>query len=103
MLAVVEIAGLQFEVQPDEILTVPSLEGTPGDTVEFPNILLAKDDKEIKIGEPYIEGNVQAKIIEHGKGDKVIVFKKKKRKGYKKLNGHKQRYTKIEITDINIQ
>lgn len=102
MFAVVEIAGIQFEVQPDITLNVPLLEGQPGDTVDFDKILLAKDGKETKVGAPYIEGNVQAKIVEHGKGDKILVFKKKRRKGYQKMNGHRQKFTKIEITDINL-
>ena len=102
MFAVVEIAGLQFEVQPEDTLNVPLLQGNPGDSVEFGNILLANDDKETKVGTPYIDGNVKAKIVEHGKGDKVIVFHKKRRKGYRKLNGHRQNYTTIEITDIKL-
>ncbi len=102
MYAVVEIAGTQFEVEQNDIIRVPLLDGEPGDTVEFGNILFTGGDESQNIGTPYIEGNVAAKIIEHGKDDKVLVFHKKRRKGYRKLNGHRQRYTKIEITDINI-
>ncbi|MGA2297167.1 MAG: 50S ribosomal protein L21 [FCB group bacterium] len=100
MLAIVEIAGMQFEVQPKEIVRVPLLEGEPGDSVEFSNIILGQDDTETKIGNPYLKGLVTAKIIEHGKEPKVIVFHKKRRKGYKRLRGHRQNYTRIEITDI---
>jgi large subunit ribosomal protein L21 len=102
MLAVVEIAGTQFEVENNSTYNVPLLEGNPGDTVEFSNILLADDNGSTKVGEPYLAGNVTAKIIEHGKGDKVLVFHKKRRKGYRKLNGHRQRFTQIEITNISI-
>ncbi len=102
MLAIVEIAGTQFEVSKNDVLTVPALQGEPGDTVAFDNILLTKNGEDTVIGTPYLEGNVQAKIIEHGRGDKVLVFHKKRRKGYRKLNGHKQHFTTIEITDITI-
>ncbi|MBX3044044.1 MAG: 50S ribosomal protein L21 [Candidatus Kapabacteria bacterium] len=102
MLAVVEIAGTQFEVEPNATYNVPLLEGNPGDTVEFNNILLFENDGSTQVGAPYIEGNVSAKIVEHGKGDKVLVFHKKRRKGYRKLNGHRQHYTAIEITNISI-
>jgi large subunit ribosomal protein L21 len=100
MLAVVEIGGMQFEVQPDTVVDVPHLEGNPGDAIEFKNILLGTDNDNTAIGSPYLSGSVKAKIIEHGKGVKVLVFHKKRRKGYRKLNGHRQQYTRIEITDI---
>ncbi len=102
MFAVVEISGQQFEVQPNEIIKVPLLTGEPGEELVFPNILVGNDGKATLIGSPYINGSVNAKIMEHGKDDKVLVFKKKRRKGYRKLNGHRQKYTKIEITGINL-
>lgn len=102
MLAVVEIAGQQFEVEQNKKLVVPLLEGNPGDTVEFDNILLAKEGDDIKIGLPSIKGKVTAKILDHGKGDRVLVFHKKRRKGHRKLNGHRTKFTSIEITNIAI-
>lgn len=102
MFAVVEIAGTQFEVQENQKLVVPLLSGEPGDEVEFGNVLLAKNGGDTKVGAPYIEGSVKAKIIEHGKSDKVLVFHKRRRKGYRKLKGHRQNFSEIEITDINI-
>ncbi|MDX9790500.1 MAG: 50S ribosomal protein L21 [Candidatus Kapaibacterium sp.] len=102
MLAVVEIAGTQFEVEANSTYNVPLLAGNPGDTVEFSNILLVDDNGSTKLGTPYLEGNVKAKIVEHGRGDKILVFHKKRRKGYRKLNGHRQDYTSIEITNISI-
>ena len=102
MYAVVEISGTQFEIEPDMKLRVPLLNGNPGDEVEFGNILLAKDGGETMVGTPYIDGNVKAKILDHGKDKKVIVFKKKRRKGYRVLKGHRQNFTTIEITDINL-
>lgn len=102
MLAVVEIAGSQYEVEKSSTYNVPLLQGNPGDTVEFSNILLVDDNGSTIVGTPYLNGNVSAKIVEHGKGDKVLVFHKKRRKGYRKLNGHRQQYTAIEITNISI-
>ena len=103
MFAVVEIGGIQFEVQPNDILKVPYLEGNPGDTVQFDKILLTSDDVSTKLETDELSGSVSAKILEHGKGEKVIVFKKKRRKGYRKLNGHRQMFTKIEIAAVNLK
>jgi large subunit ribosomal protein L21 len=102
MLAVVEIAGAQYQVEQNSTYYVPLLEGNPGDAVEFSNILLTENDGNTTLGTPYIPGNVSGKIIGHGKGDKILVFHKKRRKGYRKLNGHRQNYTQIEITNITI-
>lgn len=101
MNAVVEIAGQQFEVKENDVLTVPLLEGEPGSGVEFNKILLTQNNGDINVGTPTIEGSVKAEILEHGRGDKIIIFHKKRRKGYRKLKGHKQNYTQIKITDIN--
>ena len=102
MFAVVEIAGIQFEVEQNKIVKVPLLKGEPGDVVEFTNILLSGADGAETIGTPYIEGTVAAKILEHGQGDKILIFHKKRRKGHRKLNGHRQDFTRIEITDITL-
>lgn len=101
MFAIVEIAAQQFQVQPSDIVTVPKLAGNIGDEVTFTNILLAGNDSQsVKVGTPALNGSVKAKIVAHGKGEKIIVFKKKRRKGYRKKNGHRQQFTQIEITDI---
>lgn len=102
MYAVVEIGGIQIEAQKNATIRVPLLKGNPGDTVEFTNILMGGQEGSEQIGNPYIEGTVVAKILEHGKDDKVLVFHKKRRKGHRKLNGHRQAFTKIEITDITL-
>ncbi|MDO5509909.1 MAG: 50S ribosomal protein L21 [Weeksellaceae bacterium] len=100
MYAIVEIAGLQYKVQKDRQLFVHRLQGEAGDSVKFDRVLLVENGS-IQVGAPAIDGmTVDAKIIEHLKGDKVIVFKKKRRKGYKKKNGHRQYLTRIEITAI---
>ena len=101
MYAIVEIAGQQFKVVKDQKVFVHRLAGEEGDTVTFNNVLLTADGEQITIGAPAIEGaQVGAKISRHLKGDKVIVFKKKRRKGYKKKNGHRQSLTEIVIESI---
>ncbi len=101
MYAIVEIAGQQFKVEKDQRLFVHQLKGEAGDTVEFSDVYLIDDNGTVSVGAPAVEGAlVKAKIEEHLKGNKVIVFKKKRRKGYKKKNGHRQRLTRITIEDI---
>lgn len=101
MYAIVEIAGQQFKVQKDQKVYVHRLQAEEGSTVEFDRVLLTDDKGTVNIGAPAIDGaKVSAKVESHLKGDKVIVFKKKRRKGYKKKNGHRQYLTEITITDI---
>src|SRR5690606_29367966 len=103
MYAIVNIAGQQFKVAEDQYLFIDSLQGEEGASIEFDNVLLAEDGGKLSIGTPSIEGaKVSAKILYHLKGDKIIVFKKKRRKGYKKKNGHRQHFTKIQITGISL-
>jgi len=103
MYAIVNIAGQQFKVAKDQQLFVHRLQGEEGASIEFDNVLLAENGGKFSIGAPMVEGaKVSAKILSHLKGDKVIVFKKKRRKGYKKKNGHRQQFTKIEITGITV-
>jgi large subunit ribosomal protein L21 len=101
MIAIVDIAGQQFKVEKGQKLFVHRLEGNAGDKVEFSNILLLDNAGTLSVGTPNVEGaSVSATILEQMKGDKVLVFKKKRRKGYQKLNGHRQYLSKIEIADI---
>ncbi|RUA29784.1 MAG: 50S ribosomal protein L21 [Bacteroidetes bacterium] len=101
MYAIVEIAGQQFKVEKDQQIFVHRLEGEEGASLDFDKVLLIEDGKKIKVGTPLVEGaKVSAKILSHLKGDKVIVFKKKRRKGYKVKNGHRQYLTKISIESI---
>jgi large subunit ribosomal protein L21 len=102
MYAIVEIAGQQFKVEKDQQLFVHRLEGKEGAKVSFDNVLLIDDKGKVNVGAPVIAGaNVSATIVEHLKDDKVIVFKKKRRKGYKVKNGHRQYLTKIQIQGIS--
>ncbi len=101
MFAVVDILGQQFKVTENGQYFVPKLNDEPEKNVTFKNVLVLIDESGTKIGSPYIEGaKVQAKVLQHLKDDKVIVFKKKRRTGYDKKNGHRQQLTKIEITKI---
>jgi large subunit ribosomal protein L21 len=101
MYAIVEIAGQQFKVEKDQELFVHRLEEKEGSKVNFDNVLMTVDGSKIEVGAPAVKGvSVSAKIVEHLKGDKVIVFKKKRRKGYKVKNGHRQYLSKIQIESI---
>ena len=101
MFAVVNIAGQQFKVFENNAYYVPKLSQEPDSEVTFDDILLLGDDKKVKLGSPSVKGaKVTAKVLEHLKDEKVIVFKKKRRKGYRKFNGHRQQLTKIEVTKI---
>ncbi|MDT8394100.1 MAG: 50S ribosomal protein L21 [Bacteroidales bacterium] len=101
MYAIVEIAGQQFKVEKKQEIFVHRLEEKEGAKVEFSDVMLIDNNGTINIGTPTIDGAVvSAKVLEHLKGDKVLVFKKKRRKGYQKLNGHRQQFTRIQISDI---
>jgi large subunit ribosomal protein L21 len=99
MLAVVKIAGKQFRVQKDQTLYVPQVAGNTGDTVEFADVLLFQNDNTLSAGAD-VKATVKAEILGHIKGDKVIAFKMKRRKGFRKKHGHRTHYTKIRINDI---
>ena len=102
MYAVLEIAGKQYKVENDKYLYVDKLKGTEGDKVDFDKVLLLDNEGDVKVGTPTVEGvKVSGKILEQVKADKVIVFKKKRRKGYKKRNGHRQQMTKVLIESIS--
>ena len=101
MYAIVDIAGKQFKVTQDQFVYAPLMEGEEGASVEFDKVLLLDNDGKVKVGAPTVKGaKVSGKIIGHVRGDKVIVFKKKRRKGYKVKNGHRQDFTKVLIENI---
>jgi large subunit ribosomal protein L21 len=104
MYAIVEIAGQQFKVQKDQKIYVHRLDVEEGKKVDFDKVLLIDNDGTISVGAPVIAGaKVSAKVEAHVKGDKVIVFRKKRRKGYAKKNGHRQSFTAITISDIKVK
>ncbi len=103
MLAIVNIAGQQFKVSKDQEIFVHQLEAAAGDSVSFDEVLMTISDSGTTVGPPVVSGaTVKATVLGQQKGDKVIVFKKKRRKGYRKKNGHRQSFTKIKIDSINL-
>lgn len=99
MFAVVKIAGQQFRVQKDQTLFVPHVGGNAGDSVEFSDILLSNSDGKIAVGGA-ARATVKAEILDHVQGEKVIAFKMKRRKGFRKKHGHRTMYTRIRISEI---
>jgi large subunit ribosomal protein L21 len=101
MYAIVNISGKQFKVTTTEKVYVPLLENEVGSKVEFPDVMLYSDDQGVVVGAPTVtSAKVTATVLGHVKDDKVLVFKKKRRKGYRVLNGHRQQLTQIEIDSI---
>lgn len=101
MYAIVDIAGKQFKVAKDQYIYAPKLDGENGAAVSFDQVLLVDNGGSIEVGAPTVKGvKVSGKILEHVKGNKVIIFKKKRRKGYAVKNGHRQQYTKVQIESI---
>ena len=102
MYAIVDIAGQQFKVEKESKIFVHRLSADEGASLSFEKVLLVDNDGVIKVGAPYVEGAVvKATVLEHLKGKKVIVFKKKRRKGYQKETGHRQDLTQVKIEAIN--
>jgi len=101
MYAIVDIAGQQFKVEKDQKVYVHRLDAEEGSDVELGKVLLVENNGKVQVGNPVVKGaRISAKVLLHCKGDKVLVFKKKRRKGYQKLNGHRQYLSQIQIQDI---
>lgn len=101
MYAVVQTGGKQYRVQPGDILTVESLPGQVGDTVELSQVCLVQSDHSLQLGTPWVEhAKVTAEIVEQGRARSITVFKKHRRKNYRRTKGHRQRYTRLRITKI---
>ena len=102
MYAIVEIAGQQFKVNKDQKIFVHRQEGEVGDKLSFDRVYLIDNESDVKVGMPVVDGaSINASIVSHVRGDKVLVFKKKRRKGYQKLNGHRQDFTQLLVVGIN--
>lgn len=99
MFAIVKIAGKQFKVEKDQTLYVPNINGNAGDKLEFGDVILADNNGNLSFAGG-VKVKVQAEIVDHVKGDKVIAYKQKRRKGFRKKLGHRTHYTKIRISDI---
>lgn len=104
MYAIVEISGKQYRVQEKDSLFVPSQNVEPGKSVSFDRVLLVSDNGDVQVGTPTLKGAVvKAKVLDHVKADKVLVFKKRRRKRYKVKRGHRQPYTQIEVSSIKVK
>ncbi|MXX70082.1 MAG: 50S ribosomal protein L21 [Gemmatimonadales bacterium] len=103
MYAIFKAQGKQFRAVEDAVLRIPSLEAEPGETVTFGDVLLAEQDGDVHVGAPCVAGaSVAAEVVSHGRGDKIIVYKMKRRKGYRRKQGHRQGYTEIRILGIDL-
>ena len=103
MYAIVEVGGFQYRVEPESVIRVPRLETKVGEEVLLSNVMLLSDGKDIKVGKPLVEGaRVSGVVLSHGRADKVVVFKYKRRKGYRKKTGHRQDYTEVKVSAINV-
>ncbi|MDZ7332897.1 MAG: 50S ribosomal protein L21 [candidate division KSB1 bacterium] len=101
MYAIVEVGGQQFKVAKNDVILAPKIEGQQGETVALDRVMLIADDNGIKVGNPVVAGaQVKASIVDFTRGKKVIIFKKKRREGYKVKKGHRQDYTRLKIEDI---
>jgi large subunit ribosomal protein L21 len=103
MYAVFSTGGKQFRAEPGRKIRVPTLEAEEGATVSFDHVLIASDGDALSVGQPTVPGaSVKAEILRHGKDRKIIVFKRKKRKGYRRKQGHRQKFTEILVAEINL-
>ena len=101
MYAIIDIGGQQFKATPNSVLRVPLMDAEPGSAVTLDRVMLWADGENVEVGRPFVDGkSVQAEVVRHGKADKVIVFKKKRRKGYRRKNGHRQQFTEIRLQDF---
>ena len=101
MYAIFKAQGMQFRAEPDLTIRIPSLAAAPGDRVTFEEVLLAVHEQDVRIGTPSLDGAaVAAEVVRHGRGEKIVVYKMKRRKGYRRKQGHRQGFTEIRIVDI---
>ncbi|WP_352420113.1 50S ribosomal protein L21 [Proteiniborus sp.] len=102
MYAVIETGGKQYRVQEGDTIFIEKVAGNEGESLNFDKVLLVSNGEEVKLGKPYVDGvSVQGNIVEHGKARKIVVFKFKRKKDYRKKQGHRQPYTKVKIEKIN--
>jgi large subunit ribosomal protein L21 len=103
MYAIIRTGGKQFRAEPGKSLRIPSLDIEPGQTVTFGEVLLGSAGDQIKLGAPLVDGAaVTAEVVKHGKGEKIIIFKHKRRKNYRRKQGHRQKFTEVRINEINL-
>lgn len=101
MYAIIESCGKQYKVSEGDVVFFEKLDTEAGKKVSFDKVVLVSDDKKVEVGAPYVKGvKVEGKVVEHGKGKKIIVYKYKAKKNYRRTQGHRQPFTKVEITKI---
>jgi len=101
MYAVFRTGGKQFRAEPGKKIRVPTLDVEPGETITFDDVLLASDGSEVQVGAPNVDGaSVKAEILRHGRDRKIIVFKRKRRKNYRRKQGHRQGFTEVRVDEI---
>jgi large subunit ribosomal protein L21 len=103
MYAIIRTGGNQFRAEPGQTLRIPSLNVEPGETITFDEVLLGANDSDVKIGAPVLSGAaVTAEVVKHGRGPKIVVFKFKRRKNYRRKQGHRQGFTEVRVSEINL-
>ena len=103
MYAIIESCGKQYKVAEGDVIFFEKLDTEEGKKVTFDNVILVSDDKKVEVGAPYVKGvKVEGKVVSHGKGKKILVYKYKAKKNYRRTQGHRQPYTKVEITKIKM-
>jgi large subunit ribosomal protein L21 len=103
MFCIIEQGGFQYKASQGEIIDVPLIDAEPGAELTLSKILLASEGETVKIGTPYVEGaTATIKVIDHQKADKVLIIKKKRREDYKRKNGHRQKYTRVQLVSISV-
>jgi large subunit ribosomal protein L21 len=101
MYAIIRSGGKQFRAEPGKTIRIPSLEGEPGETITFDDVVVSADGDRIDVGAPQVSGvTVTGEIVKHGRGDKIVVFKFKRRKNYARKQGHRQGFTEVRINEI---
>jgi len=103
MYAIIRTGGKQFRAEPGATLRIPSVAAEPGDTITFDEVLLGSNGGDLKVGAPLVSGAaVTAEVVKHGKGEKIIIFKHKRRKNYRRKLGHRQKFTEVRVNEINL-
>ena len=103
MYAIIRTGGKQFRAEPGKTLRIPSVDTAPGESLKFDEVLLGSDGDSVKIGAPAVSGaSVTAEVVRHGKGEKIIIFKHKRRKNYRRKQGHRQKFTEVRVNEINL-
>ena len=103
MYAIIRIGGHQYRAEPGKTLRIQSIETEPGQTVQFNDVLLGADGDTIKVGTPVLGGaSVSAEVVRHGRGEKITIFKHKRRKNYRRKQGHRQGFTEVRVNEISL-